>query len=243
MARHLHRTEVMQQEMSGHQPTDDITRDETPTDAIPDSLSERGRVLSEVITLCDDVIIPVVVEKATDMSRTPSISDDGAGIIVAEEFNEDAIVRMAWILESAMGVIMPTLPPEQQKLIEGTTDLRQLIGPLFRKWEEFRSIEGRAKKNRKIAQVMYERVKRNFTNNEMFEGFWKRKVAEEKDAESYKKFEGVVRGVLGQVDTIDRVLSGMNNVCPRVLLMQMFTPASALFAVVVLFLRVLATDL
>jgi hypothetical protein len=99
-------------------------------------------------------------------------------------------------------------------LVEGTTDLQGLIVPLFRKWEEFRAGEGREGRTRNVARSVYEKVKSNFTNNEVFEHFWRRKVGAERDEQSYAKFEGVVRGVMEQVNFIDRVLGGINNVRP-----------------------------
>ena len=49
---------------------------------------------------------------------------------------------MQWIMQMSMDALLPSLRPEQRKLIEGTTDLDQLIIPLFESWEVFRSQDG-----------------------------------------------------------------------------------------------------
>jgi hypothetical protein len=186
-----------------------------PVFDIPDPpMQQRQRVLSDVPTLYDEYVPRIIVEKSPDMLRTHSapLPGEDTEVIVPEETNQQATARMTWIMQMAMDTILPTLRPEQRKLVEGTTDLRGLIVPLFRKWEEFRAGEGRAGRTRKVARSVYEKVKSNFTNNEVFEHFWRRKVGAERDEESYAKFEGVVRGVMEQVNFIDRALGGVNNV-------------------------------
>lgn len=177
-------------------------------------------VLSDTPTLRDNDSAPpqIVVEKkqrsTTGIQDTPLFSEESSGVIVPEEFNEQAIRRMEWIMQGAMDTLLPTLRPEQRKLIDGATDLRQLVIPLFNSWREFRSAEGRTGKSSKTAMSLVNKFRKIYTNNELFETFWRRKAAAENDEASWGGFETVVRNVLEQVGLIDRVIGGMGNVRP-----------------------------
>ena len=183
-------------------------------------------VMSDTSTHRGDVTTPllrptprIVIEQTPDVIRThscpPSSPDDGV-IPVPDQFNEQATRRMEWIMQTSMDALLPTLRPEQRKLIEGTTDLRQLIVPLFQTWENFRSLDGQGNKTRKIARSVYEKMKSNFTNNELFERFWARKLVAEKDDAAWGRFKSVVTIILDQASAINKILNSMNmcNVSP-----------------------------
>ena len=156
---------------------------------------------------------PIVIEKITDMVRTqstPPLSPDGGVLPAPDQFNEETTRRMEWIMRLSMESLLPTLPPEQRKLIEGTKDLRQLIASLFETWQIFRSTDGRENKTRKIAKSMYDKLKSNFTNNELFERFWARKLVAQKDEAAWGRFKSTVTTILDQVSAVDKILNSMN---------------------------------
>lgn len=162
----------------------------------------------------------IVIEMTPDLERTSScspISPDDGVVPVPGQFNEQTIRRMQWIMQLSMDSLLPTLRPEQRKLIEGTTDLRQLIVPLFETWETFRSTDEKGNKTRKIAKSVYEKMRSNFTNSELFERFWARKLVAEKDDVAWGRFKGAVTTILNQASAIDNILNSMNmcNVNPR----------------------------
>ena len=155
----------------------------------------------------------IVIEKTPDLIRThscPPLSPDDGVIPVPGQFNEQTTRRMEWIMQTSMDVLLPTLEPEQRTLIEGTTDLRQLIVPLFQTWETFRSLEGQGNKTRKIGRTVYDQIKTNFTNNELFERFWKGKLAAEKDNVAWGRFKSVVTIILDQASAVSNILNSMN---------------------------------
>jgi hypothetical protein len=177
-------------------------------------------VMSDTSTLRDDASLRllrpnprIVIERTPDLIRMHSCStaspDDGV-IPVPGQFNEQTTRRMEWIMQMSMDSLLPTLRPEQRKLIEGTTDLRQLIVPLFEMWETFRSTDERGNKTRKIAKSVYEKLKNNFTNNELFERFWARKLVAEKDNVAWGRFKSTVTTILNQASAIDNILNSMN---------------------------------
>jgi hypothetical protein len=114
-------------------------------------------------------------------------------------------------MQMSMDAILPSLRPEQRKLIEGRTDLNQLIIPLFESWEVFRSQDRGGNKSRKIAKSVYEKLQKSFTNNELFERFWARKLVAETDEAAWGKFKSTVSTLLSQVSSIDRILNGSNS--------------------------------
>jgi hypothetical protein len=151
----------------------------------------------------------------TNLASLLSKEEEGFGVIpVPEEFNVQTMKRMAWIMNMAMDTLLPTLMPEQRKLIEGETDLRTLVVPLLQAWEDFRSTA--RSRTRKTAKSIYEKVKKDYLNNEHFERFWARKSVSEQDEASWSKFKTLVTGLLQQASMIDRILDGtMNNVTTR----------------------------
>jgi hypothetical protein len=183
-------------------------------------LQSTTTVMSDSSTLRDTAsprLLPptprIVIEKIPDLERTSScspISPDDGIVPVPGQFNEQTTRRMEWIMQMSMDSLLPTLRPEQRKLIEGTTDLRQLIVPLFEMWETFRSTDERGNKTRKIAKSVYEKLKNNFTNNELFERFWARKLVAEKDNVAWGRFKSTVTTILNQASAIDNILNSMN---------------------------------
>ena len=155
----------------------------------------------------------IVIENTSDLVRSnscPPLSPDDGVIPVPGPFNEQTTRRMEWIMQTSMDALLPTLRPEQRKLIEGTTDLRQLIASLFESWEAFRSSDDQGNKNRKIARSVYEKMKSSFTNNELFERFWANKSVAEKDGVAWGRFKSVVSIVLNQASAINNILNSMN---------------------------------
>jgi hypothetical protein len=142
----------------------------------------------------------------------PSSPDEIPGIIAApEQLNETAVRRMTWILQTSMESVLPTLRPEQRKVIEGTTDLTQLIAPLLQSWEQFRSVDAKAGKSRKLAKSMSEKMKSTFSTNELSERFWSRKLSAESEDASWGGFKNLVSGLLEQVIMVDKILNSLNN--------------------------------
>lgn len=176
--------------------------------------------MSDTSTLRDDtsphLLRPtprIVIENTSDLVRSnscPPLSPDDGVIPVLGQFNEQTTRRMEWIMQTSMDALLPTLRPEQRKLIEGTTDLRQLIVPLFQTWEAFRSSDDQGKKSRKLARSVYEKMKSSFTNNELFERFWANKLVAEKDGVAWERFKNVVSIVLNQASAINNILNSMN---------------------------------
>lgn len=156
----------------------------------------------------------IAIEKTLDLSRSASSSstqDQITGIIsVPDQLNEQMTRRMAWIMQTSMDSLLPSLQPEQRQIIEGTKDLRQLIVPLFQSWEAFRSADGQVKQTRTIARSMYDKLKKQFTNNDVFESFWAKKKVTEKDEVAWGRFKSVVKMILDQSTSIDRIVSGVN---------------------------------
>jgi hypothetical protein len=179
-----------------------------PLTPVTSRMQRSDTVLSDTATLHDSNTVIAVPPRIT---YAPSLSDDDCQS-GPQQLHEKASRRMTWIMQMAMDTLLPTLLPEQRKLLEGTTDLQRLIVPLFRSWEEFRSTENRANKTRNVAKSTYEKFKNHFSSSEVFEVFWKRKLAAECDEKSWGHFETVVRGTLEQVAVIDRVVNSVNNV-------------------------------
>src|SRR5271170_2111532 len=149
----------------------------------------------------------------------PSSPDDIPGIIAPpDQLNETAVRRMTWILQTSMESVLPTLRPEQRKVIEGTTDLTQLIGPLFQSWEQFRSVDAKAGKTRKLAKSMSEKMKSSFSINKLSERFWSRKLSAESEDASWGGFKNVVSGLLEQVIMVDKILNSLNNCLVHILM-------------------------
>jgi hypothetical protein len=196
------------------------------------SIRRSESVLSNAPTYRDDIptlqVHPpqVILEKSPELIRThscpPHTPEEALGVIpVPEQFNEQATRRMEWIMQMGMDTLLPTLRPEQRKIIEGTTDLWQLLIPLLQSWEHFRATDGRKTKAQKLAKSVYEKVKTNFTNNEIFDRFWQQKMVAEQDEAGWRRFKGLVSGMLQQVSLIDRILdsAGMGNVGSLVILL------------------------
>jgi hypothetical protein len=197
-------------------PLDDLSP-EVPIRRSESVLSDTPTYRDDISTLA--VPTPQITVENTGLTRTHSCppAEEALGVIpVPELFNEQATQRMAWIMQMGMDALLPNLGPEQRKLIEGTTDLWQLLIPLLQSWEQFRATDGRKTKAQKLAKSVYDRVKTNFTNNEVFQRFWEQKLVTEQDEAGWRKFKGLVSGILQQVSLIDRILesAGMGNVTP-----------------------------
>jgi hypothetical protein len=57
---------------------------------------------------------------------------------------------------------------------------------------------------------VYDKLKRNFAGNELFDSFWSRKLVAEKDEADWQNFKTVIKGTLGQVSSIDRILNSLS---------------------------------
>ena len=195
--------------------TTPATMDKSPPQRSFTSLSNTSTL--QEMTPQRPVLPRLVVSSATSAclltdSCPSSPGDEVPGIIARpEQMNEAAVRRMSWILQTSMESLLPTLRPEQRKVIEGTTDLTQLIVPLFQSWEQFRSTDARAGKTRKLAKSMSEKVKGSFSTSEFSEKFWSRKLSAEKEDASWRGFKDLVLGLLEQVILIDKVLNSLNN--------------------------------
>jgi hypothetical protein len=186
------------------------------------SIQPSESVLSDTPTYRDDkstlaVPTPQIIIEKSGLTRTHSCPphEEALGVIpVPEQFNEQATQRMVWIMQICQDTLLPTLGPEQRKIIEGTTDLWQLLIPLLQSWEQLRATDGRKNKEQKLAKSVYDKVKSKFTNNEIFQRFWEQKLVTEQDEAGWRKFKGLVNGILQQVSLIDRILesAGMGNV-------------------------------
>jgi hypothetical protein len=149
-------------------------------------------------------------------------------------------------MQLSMNSLLPTLSPDKQALMTGVTDLRQLISSLFHQWEAFRAKRTSVSKLGDFAKTMHQKLKPPTATTEFFERFWERKLVAEKDAQAWGRFKSVVKVTLDQVSTIDRILGSANNVamvhrpqCEYALKRQAALPATAIFGVVVIFLRVM----
>ena len=203
-------------------PPTPLEGDETTPATMNESAPQRSFTsLSDTSTLQETTpqrpVLPrLIVSSATSACLTDSCpsspGDEVPGIIARpEQMNEAAVRRMSWILQTSMQSLLPTLRPEQRKVIEGTADLTQLIVPLFQSWEQFRSTDARAGKTRKLAKSMSEKMKGSFSTSEFSEKFWSRKLSAEKEDASWRGFKDVVLGLLEQVILIDKVLNSLNN--------------------------------
>lgn len=183
------------------------------------SLSDTPTLLE--ITSQRPVLPRLNVASATSACLTdscPSSPDDVPAVIARpEQMNEAAVRRMSWILQTAMEAILPSLPAEQRRVIQGTTDLKQLIVPMFQSWEQFRSTEGRAGKTKKLAKSMSEKMRASFSMSEVSEKFWSRKLSAEKEDVSWRGFKDLVMGLLEHVMLVDKVLNSLNNCMVHVL--------------------------
>lgn len=149
-------------------------------------------------------------ERVRSSSRPPPSPDDASSVICAPDtLSEDAARRMEWIMQMGMDAAFSSLRPEQRKIIETTKDLRALVVSLFQSWETFRMGEGRGSRSRKVAKSMYDKWKSTFSNCELFEQFWKRKMAAEADEASWGRFKKLLNSVLAQVGLIDRFLGSV----------------------------------
>lgn len=192
-----------------HIPSEDDTTLDSSTTAMSDTSTPRDDTSMPLLHLTPRIVI----KKAPDSIRTysyPQLSPNDETIPVPGEFNEQTTRRMEWIMQMSMDALLFTLQPEQRKLIECTTDLRQLIVPLFQTWETFRSLDGQGNKTRKIAKSVYDKMKTTVTNNEFFERFWARKLITEKDEAAWERFKSVVTISLDQASAVDNILNSMN---------------------------------
>jgi hypothetical protein len=180
-----------------------IQRNETSLSDTPTLRGDETPHLESLPTL--SLKIP---ERARTLSAPPSFTSKEAWDVlpVPEELNEAATRRMAWIMTQAMDTILPALQPEQRSLIEGITDVRQLLVPLFQSWEEFRSGDNRKIEAAKTAKAMYKTEKKPYKSNQLFERFWSRKVVAEQDETSWRGFKTVVKGLLEQMSLIQNIL-------------------------------------
>lgn len=178
-------------------------------------------VLSESTTVYEESYSPVVVTsvqstdedslEATERQPCPPPVEATRGVIPApEEFNPEATRRMAWIMQTGMDILLPQLSQEDKQIIEGQTDLEQLVISLFQAWEQSRANDKQANKTRRMAAAVYEKLKGKARNTELFDRFWSRKLADEEDDGRWKKFKLLVRTITSQVNLIDRVLGGAN---------------------------------
>ena len=170
------------------------------------------------------------VNSASGLCRTNSCassSDDIPGIVAIPEPNEASVRRMRWILQTSMESVLATVSPEQRKVLEGTTDLTQLIVVLFQSWDQFRSIDVRAGKSRKFAKSMCEKMKSTLTMNELSESFWSRKQSIEREDASWRGFKKFVLGLLDQMVLIDKVLNSLNQCHVSVLMTLLRTVPSS----------------
>jgi len=186
----------------------------------PSAMQRAETALSNSTTICDDMPSPPLQnlqlgERVPDSLETlpgPSISD-GAVVDLNQApdcYNAKVTERMAWIMQMGMDVLLPQLSVEDRSIIEGKTDLVQLIIPLFQTWEESRRADRSAKKNRLSAAAVHDKLKGNFRKTELFDRFWSRKLTDEEDGARWKRFKEVVRTIIGQVTLIDRMLSAAN---------------------------------
>ena len=175
-------------------------------------------VLSDTTTVYEGSYSPVVVISvqstdelgATEHPRPPSVEATHDVIPEPEEFNPEATRRMAWIMQTGMDILLPQLSQEDKQIIEGQTDLEQLIISLFQAWEQSRANDKQANKPRRMAAAAYEKLKGKARNTELFDRFWSRKLADEEDDGRWKKFKLLVRTITSQVNLIDRILGGAN---------------------------------
>jgi hypothetical protein len=178
--------------------------------------------LSDTTTLLEDrsstSVVPsasqLTVAKPVELIRihsSPPFTEDDSGVIpVPEKFTAEATHRMAWIMETGMSILLPQLRPEERQILEGSSDLNDMICRLFQSWERFRNTDNGGTKSRRVAVAVHEMMKMKFSNHEVFDKFWSRKLASERDEAAWARFKKTVKTVLGQIDLIDRVLDSAN---------------------------------
>jgi hypothetical protein len=212
-------------------------------------LSEPPFPRDETVSRTPSPVVVSITEESSGPENSrlqiPTVCEQYGTLPVQNQWNEITTRRMRWIMQLSMDSLLPTLSPDKQALMTGITDLRQLIGPLFHQWEAFRAKRTSVSKLSDFAKTMHQKLKPTATTD-FFERFWERKLVAEKDSQAWGRFKSVVKVTLDQVSTIDRILGSANNfsmVCRPLseyaLKTQATFPATAIYGVVVIFLRVL----